>query len=111
MWTTLLSVAVDLFYVERATLGCKNVAREDSSSPRGNLASFLLGLVVKEEPGPVRAWGQSWPLRSSRAVLKDLEPTWLCSTCPRVAGTGSCLGRHLECLLRAGAGQIQGLGR
>lgn len=51
VWTTLLSVAVDLFYVGRATLGGSNVAREDSSSPRGKLASVLLRLLVKEEPG------------------------------------------------------------
>lgn len=44
VWTTLLSVAVDLFNVGRATLGGNNVAREDSSSLRGKLASVLLRL-------------------------------------------------------------------
>lgn len=49
VWTALLSEAVDL-YVGRATLGCNNVAREDSS-PSGKLASVLLRLLVPEEPG------------------------------------------------------------
>lgn len=70
MWTTLLSVAGDLFYVERAMLGGSNVAREDSSSPRGNLALLLLRLLVKEEPGPVRAWGQSCPLHNLKGCAE-----------------------------------------
>lgn len=44
-----------------------------------------------------------------RGMLKDLEASWFYPPGPKVAGTGHCPGRHLECLLQPlQGGQVGG---